>query len=195
MVQDRRLGLGAGTPLRAALSRAGNGFVGLVVGIAPLELVQGLLETFEGHVVGGKGGRRWRIALLEYGKHQVLGTDILVALFFCNLCGVEHDRLGAGGKGQKASAVVAADGHEAAVIGEGPLDNLPQFRKVHLQGLQGLGGIARIFADKSQKKMFHRNAVASQVTGRHTGRLEDRLCLCRKNTVILRHKQVLGNRL
>ena len=117
----------------------------------------------------------------------MFGTDILVAFFFCNLCGVEHDRLGAGGKGQKASPVVAADGHEAAVVGEGPLDNLPQFRKVHLQGLQGLGGIARIFADKSQKKVFHRNAVASQVTGRHTGRLEDRLCLCRKNTVILRH--------
>ncbi len=187
MVQDRRLGLGAGTPLGAALSRARNGFVGLVVGTAPLELIQGLLKALESHVIGRKGGRRRRIALLEYGKHQVFGTDILVTFFFCNLCGVEHDRLGAGGKGQEASAVVAADSHEAAVVGEGPLDNLPQFRKVHLQGLQSLGGIARIFADKPQKKMFHRNAVASQVSGRHTGRLEDRLCLCRKNTVILRH--------
>ena len=147
MVQNRRLGLGAGATLRGSWSRSRNRFVGLVIAAAPLEQVQGLLKVFKSHVESREGGRRRRIGLLKNGKHQMLGADILVALFLGNLCCVKHDRLGTGGKSQKASAVIAADGHEAAVVGKSPLDSLPQLCQVHLQSLQGFRGKSRILAD------------------------------------------------
>ena len=190
VVENRGLGLGATTGFARRLH--GTLHIGIKtvlrhpVGIV-LQLVKRLLEILERDVVCRKDTYGRRIGLLQNGKHQVLGADILVALFLRNLRRIEKHGLRTYSKLQKAIARVAANGHEPAVRGERTLDVLAHIHEIHAKRLERLDGKARILANQAQEKVLGRNAVATEIAGRHAGRLEHGFRLRRENTVVVSH--------
>ena len=125
--------------------------------------------------------------MLENGEHQMFRANILVAFVFRQFGRIEQNSLGAGRKREEAPTLITTNGHQPTIRGERPLDSFTQITQVHLERTERLGSISRFFSHKAKQQVFNGDAVAAQVMGGHTGRLQHGLRFRRKDSIDIGH--------
>ena len=172
MIQNRRLGTGLSTHLltRIATALIRKAIVifgiftvfarGLTVHRLTLYLLQRTFKIFISYAEGRKSARRRRFGLLQNGKHQMFGTNVLVAFFLGNLSRIKKSGFAASRK-RKQCTMGIAHSHNATVRRKGTLNVFAQLIQIDFKGAQSFGGKAGIFANKAEQQVFSRYAVAT----------------------------------